>query len=61
MPLKTGKSKATISSNIGELIDSYKRTGKIGASHPKSAIAARKQAVAISFAKAGKSRKRKAT
>jgi hypothetical protein len=44
MPLRKGKSKAAISSNIAELI----RSGR-----PK------KQAVAISMSKAGKSKKKK--
>lgn len=44
MPLKTGKSKKTISSNVGEL----RRSG-----YPA------KQAVAIAYSKAGKSRKTK--
>lgn len=42
MPLKSGSSKATISSNIGEMI----RAG-----HP------RRQAIAASYRKAGKSRR----
>jgi len=50
MPLKKGSSKKTISANIASLM------GEIGKSpHVKS----RKQAIAISFAKAGKSRGRK--
>jgi hypothetical protein len=44
MPLKKGKSKAAISENIAELI----RSGR-----PK------KQAIAISMSKAGKSKKKK--
>lgn len=59
MPLKKGRSKKTISKNIGTLIRDYKKSGKIGTSRPKSAKAAQKQAIAIAFAKAGKSRKKR--
>lgn len=59
MPLKKGRSKKTISRNIGELIRGFKKKGKIGSSRPKSGAAARRQAVAIAFAKAGKSRRRR--
>ena len=44
MPLKKGRSRATISSNISEMVHS---------GHP------RKQAIAAAMKKAGKSRKRK--
>jgi hypothetical protein len=59
MPLKSGKSKKTISANIGEMVGKYKETGKIGSSKPKSMKAAVKQASAAAYAKAGKSRKGK--
>ena len=59
MPLKKGKSKKTISSNIGEMVSSYEKKGKIGTSKPKSKKAAIKQSVAIAYAKAGKSRSKK--
>lgn len=55
MPLKKGKSKKTISKNIGELVKSYKKKGSIGTSHPKSKKAAQKQAVAIALSKAKES------
>ena len=58
MPLKSGKSKKTISKNIGEMVGKYKKTGKIGTSEPKSMEAAIKQASAAAYAKAGKSRKK---
>lgn len=59
MPLKKGSSKKTISKNIKELVDTYKRKGKIGTSKPKSKSKAVKQAVAIAYNKDGKSRKKK--
>jgi hypothetical protein len=36
MPLKRGKSQKVVSGNIGEMVRSYSKTGKIGASKPKS-------------------------
>lgn len=57
MPLKKGTSKKTIGSNIGEMVRSFKKLGKIGTSKPKSIVAATKQAAAIAYSKAGKSRK----
>lgn len=59
MPLKKGRSKKTVSKNISELVRSFKKSGKIGTSKPKSKAKAIKQAVAIALSKAGKSRKRK--
>lgn len=52
MPLQSGKSNATRSSNIKELVDSWKQKGSIGTSHPKDKKAAIQQAIAISYAKA---------
>lgn len=57
MPLKKGSSKKTISSNIEKEMKSYKKTGKIGSSKPKSKKAAAKQAAAVAYSKAGKSKK----
>jgi len=54
MPLLKGKSKKVISSNIGELVSSFKRTGKIGSATPETMAKARKQAIAAAFASAGK-------
>ena len=53
MPLKSGKSQKTISSNIGEMVSSFKEKGKIGTSKPKSTAAGVKQAAAIAYSKAG--------
>jgi len=36
MPLKNGKSKKVISSNVEELLHECNQTGAIGTSHPKS-------------------------
>jgi hypothetical protein len=52
MPLKKGKSKKVINSNIEELLHSYKGDGIIGTSHPKSMKLAQKKAVAIAYSKA---------
>ena len=57
MPLKKGSSQKTISKNIGTLVRDFKETGKIGTSKPKSKAAAVKQAAAIAYDKAGKTRK----
>ena len=57
MPLKSGKSKKVISSNIKEVVDAYKSSGRIGTSKPKSKAAAVKQAVAIAYNKAGATKK----
>lgn len=59
MPLKKGKSKEVISSNIGEIMRSFHMTGKIGNSTPQSEEAANRQADAIAYSKAGKSKRKK--
>lgn len=56
MPLKKGSSQKTISGNIGEMVRSFKKTGKIGTSRPKSKAAAMKQAAAIAYSTAGKAK-----
>ncbi len=55
MPLHKGRSRKIVSSNIKELVDTYKEKGKIGTSHPKNKKAAIKQAVAISLEKSRES------
>ena len=51
MPLKTGSSRKVVSSNIKELVDTYKSKGRIGSSKPANKTAAIKQAIAISLNK----------
>jgi hypothetical protein len=57
MPLSRGSSSKTISSNISEMMGSFKKTGKLGTSKPASKKKAQKQAVAIALNKAGKTKK----
>ncbi len=56
MPLMKGSSKSVVSSNIKTLVDDWQRDGSIGTSHPPTKKKAVKQAIAIAFSKAGKSR-----
>lgn len=49
MPLAKGKSDKTRNKNIKELMDRYKKTGKIGKTKPKSAKHAAAIASAISY------------
>ena len=58
MPLKKGKSQATVSGNIKTLVDDWKTTGSIGTSHPQSKEKAVQQAVAIAMGKARENRKK---
>ena len=57
MPLKKGRSDKVVSGNIGEMVRSFEKTGKIGTSKPKSKSKAVKQATAIALSEAGRSRK----
>lgn len=57
MPLKKGRSRKVISQNIEEIVESWKRTGKIGNSRPKTKKQAVRQAVAIALNEAGVSKK----
>ena len=50
MPLKSGKK--NVSSNIKELMDTYKSSGKIGNVTPKNKKHAAKVAAAIAYKKA---------
>jgi hypothetical protein len=51
MPLKSGKSKEAFNFNVEELVNSWKKKGKMGSSRPESLNKARKQALAIAFSK----------
>ena len=57
MPLKKGSSQKTISTNIGEMVRKFKDTGKIGTSRPRSTRKAVKQAAAIAYGSARKSKR----
>jgi hypothetical protein len=57
MPLKKGSSSKIVSSNIGEMVKSFKKTGKIGESSPKDIKQALRQATAIAYSSAGKTKK----
>lgn len=54
MPLKRGSSREVISENIKEIVDKWKRTGRIGNSRPKTKKEAVRQAVAIALSTARK-------
>lgn len=54
MPLKKGKSKAIVSSNISELMHSYKQGGKFAKGKPSAK--ARQMAVAAAFSLKRKSK-----
>lgn len=54
MPLKTGKSKKTVSDNISELMHTWESTGKIGDNTPKTKKEAHDMAVAIAMRHVGK-------
>jgi hypothetical protein len=51
MPLKEGAGKKAFNYNVSELMHSYKETGKIGDSRPKSKKSALDQALAIAYDK----------
>ena len=58
MPLKKGSSKKTISSNIRECVLSYKRSGKVGNTHPKSLKHAMSICGAAAYSSARKGKKK---
>lgn len=58
MPLRKGRSNKTRSANIKEMVDSWKRTGRIGNSKPKSKRKAIRQAVAASYTQQRRSGRR---
>jgi hypothetical protein len=57
MPLRKGSSRQAISENIRELMHTYKREGHIAASRPPDKGKAAKQAAAIAYSMARRSRK----
>lgn len=52
MPLHSGSGPKTVSTNIREMLHSFKQTGRIGNSHPKSMKKAMAQAAAAAYRKA---------
>jgi hypothetical protein len=52
MPLQSGSGQKVISTNIREMLHSFKRTGRIGNSKPGSMKKARAQAAAAAYRKA---------
>ena len=58
MPLKPGKSAKVHGSNVGEMMRSWKKTGKIGNTRPKTMAQAERIANAAAYSKARSSKKR---
>ena len=58
MPLMKGGSQKTISKNIGEMVRKFKDTGKIGTSRPGGMRKAMKQAAAIAYSTARRSKRK---
>lgn len=59
MPLKHGRSRDVIGDNIGEMVRSFTRTGKIGNTTPRSASHAQLIATAAAHQSARDSKPRK--
>jgi hypothetical protein len=49
MPLQSGSGRKVVSTNIREMLNSFKRTGRIGNSRPGSMKKARAQAAAAAY------------
>ena len=58
MPLMKGSSQKTISKNIGEMVRKFKDTGTIGTSRPGGVRKAMKQAAAIAYSTARRSKRK---
>jgi len=58
MPLKKGKSKKVISGNIEEMLKSFKKSGMIGNTKPKSMKHAQRIASAAAYSTSRKRKKR---
>ena len=58
MPLSKGKGQKTVSHNIEEMLHSFKQSGKIGNTTPKSMTHARHIAAAAAYAKSRGGKKR---
>ena len=52
MPLLKARSRATISSNIGEMLRSYQETGRIGNASPRNMAHAQRIAAAAAYSSA---------
>ena len=55
MPLKSGNSKATISSNIEHCLSVYNKTGKVSGNHVANKKKARQVCAAMAYSSAKKS------
>jgi len=60
VPFKKGSSKSTISTNIRECINSYKKSGKVGNTHPRNLKHAVKICTAAAYTSARRSKSKSA-